>query len=129
MILAFLRKDWPLVAGGLALAAIVIGVILFARHVTSLESTVEAQDRQIEAQAANIRTLEADAKAREQAAQERAADTASIETAKDEVIHEIRKAPDSSPAAARTAINCLRLKRAGYREAALPAACRSGGGK
>jgi hypothetical protein len=72
---------------------------------------------------AKIETLQTQIMANENAAIERMADQTKIERAKNEVVAEIRKAPDAVPAAggARVRLNCLRLKRSGQDTARIPA--------
>lgn len=81
-------------------------------------SIVAAHDAEIESRILNV-----DVVAKEQAAIQRADDTAIITKAEKERNDEIRKATDSQPSAARNKLNCERLRKAGTDTSGLPA-CR-----
>lgn len=70
--------------------------------------------------AISTKTLKTDAVAKEDAATQRADDTAAITKAEEERNDEIRKAPDSKPAAARNRLNCDRMRRQGTDTSGFP---------
>ena len=77
---------------------------------------------------ANLETLERDFAAREGASIERAQDTAETVELQNEMVEEIRKAPDSLPSDAAVRLGCLRLRAAGRDTSAIPACSRLDGG-
>jgi hypothetical protein len=107
---------------GLGKAASTFGLI--AAVIMALGVAKCAYDRSIiknhDAKITN-ETLKTDAVAKENAAVERADDIQTINQAEKERTDAIRKATDSKPSAARNAINCERLRRAGKDTAGLPA--------
>lgn len=113
------RRYWWLLA--ILVFSAALGLLLAAnKHIRHERD--QARTERNEA-LARIETLQTQIMANENAAIERMADQTKIERAKDEVVAEIRKAPDAVPAAggARVRLNCLRLKRAGTDTARLPA--------
>jgi Tfp pilus assembly major pilin PilA len=122
---------WTLKAKALPWGTMAIGVLMVAicgllvdRYFTRAElAEVQADNAALRQ---NIEILKTDASAKEQAAQERAADAATNANLTKELTDAIAKAPSGAqPGPASIALNCQRLRRAGRTEAGLPEPCRS----
>lgn len=79
------------------------------------------------AAAANSKALSVDAKARDQAADERLTDLKTNTQLEKELTDAVSSLPDARPSDRRVALACQRLRHQGTREADLPAACRPAG--
>lgn len=110
-----------LLIGGAILLAIIAAIVAWNVWLSGHDKDVIEADR-LES---NLEAVKVESRAKEQAAVEKASDDlASRETEKD-LKDAVSKADPSKPDAARTALNCQRLRRAGAREADLPVECRS----
>ena len=115
-----------------------IGAIVFAGLVglslwfwIGWSGAADARDRNaaaLERARATIVMLQADIALKERAADERAADTAAVSMAEEELIDAIAEIPDQAPDGVRVRLGCERLRRAGRSKASLPAPCRPAGG-
>lgn len=114
---AFLGRFWP----HILVVVAVLGAYGLGDHngATRVKNRVAA-----ERAAANLNTVEKDAGSKEQAATERAADTANISDIERNQIDAISGATDDADIRLRAA--CQRLRASGRSEASLPEQCRSG---
>lgn len=79
------------------------------------------------AAAANARAQAVDAKARDQASDERLTDLKTNTQLNKELTDAVSSLPDARPSDRRVALACQRLRHQGTREADLPPVCRPGG--
>ncbi len=109
-------------------AMILLGLIVL---IGVLWSCVAKRDREMIERAndeANVAAAKVQAETREQAAEERVADDRASRQTEKELTDAVAPVPDSAPDAARIALGCQRLRRAGARDAGLPGPCRPEGG-
>ena len=113
------------IAGGVAVAlAVALGVQTIRANHWHSEAAEARED--LKTAEATITLLRVDAELKETAAVERQEDTAEVAEMEKELIDAIKDVPDEKPDAVRVALGCKRLRAQGYREADLPAPCRSG---
>lgn len=115
------------IAGGIILALLIAAIWLWIGWDGAADARDQARLELAQAEA-EIALLRKDAALKEQAAEERQADTAEVAQAEKEMVDAIKDVPDEGPDAVRVALGCERLRRAGRVGAGLPAICRSGGG-
>lgn len=116
-IVAFARQWWKAAAG--LIVGIMLGLPLGYYEGKSAGKAKADAARN----AANVEQLITDAEANAAASDQRVADALAIVQAREELKDAVAKVPDSVPDAARVALGCARLQRAGTNTADL-AACR-----
>lgn len=114
-------------AAGWAVVAVCVLLILSLGWCAVTAPGRERAKQDAAAAAANSKALSVDAKARDQAADERLTDLKTNTQLEKELTDAVSSLPDARPSDRRVALACQRLRHQGTREADLPPVCRPAG--
>ncbi|MGL5735489.1 MAG: hypothetical protein ACRCYS_11535 [Beijerinckiaceae bacterium] len=123
MILGLLRRFWPVLVCGVALAS----VVWMKASRDAARADLKIVREELTEKKAELAFLKVDAAAKENAARDRVIETAAVAASEKVLIDAIQTVPDSAPDPVRVALGCQRLRSQGTPDANLPGVCRLDG--